>query len=264
MPRLQITANVTQEESTAVQREFSMRGKWTVNSENYNSPNGASVLVLESRDEVAFGPKIFSASITTGNNKSIELSNKSGKHRFLSPGRYGRGYDHWDGDPWSPDSSKVALFDFLQREPGSLGGGSLLNVSTREWTRFADGPGVWSHHMWSPTGDHYLFRDLKNWYILNATTGQSRHLAAVNRYPCHAYFLSADHVLILEDSSKVLSVETLEVLTEEKHRDAELYTSDRYSLYDPDGNRVLLGVGVSIGEIVTCRKWYAIAIVERD
>lgn len=263
MPSLKITASVTQEECAAVQREFSTRGQWTLDRETYNSPNGKSTLVLDCKNEIAFGPMVFAASVKTADKKSVKLSSKSGTNSFLSPGRYGQGYDHWDGDPWSPDSSQIAIFDFLQRGSGGIGGGSLFSVSSGKWTRFADGPGVFSHHMWSPSGEHYLFRDLKSWYILNATTGQSRHLAAVNRYPCHAYFLSADHVLLIEDSFRIMSVETLELLTEESHPDVELGT-DRYSLYDPKGNRVLLGVGTSIGEVVTCRKWYAIEVIEMD
>jgi hypothetical protein len=264
MPGLKITANVTQEECAAVQREFFTRGEWTLDRERYNSPNGESALVLESKGEIAFGPRMFAAYIRTENEKSVELSSKSGKHSFLSPGRYGQGYDHWDGDPWSPDSNQIAIFDFLQRQPSSFGGGSLFDVSSGKWTRFADGPGVWSHHMWSPTGGHYLFRDLKNWHILDATTGKSRHLAAVNRYPCHAYFLSADHVLLLEDSFRIMSVKALELLAEESHPDVDLHASDRYSLYDSKRNRVLLGVGTSIGEVVTCRKWYAIEMVAME
>lgn len=259
---IKITANVTQDECAAVQRKFSARGEWTWDCETYHSPDGESNLVFDFKDEIASGPKMFAASIRAGNGKSVELSSKSGKRNFLSPGRYGQGYDHWDGDPWSPDSSQLAIFDFLQRGSDGSGGGSLFTVSSGKWIRFVDGPGIFSHHMWSPNGEHYLFRDMKNWYILNTMTGQTRHLAAVNRYPCHAYFVSADHVLIIEDSIRIVSVQTLELLAQDGGSAMELGGADRYSLFDSKRNRVLLGVGTSIMEIVTCRTWYSIEAVE--
>lgn len=263
MLRIKVTANIKQEECAAVQREFSTRGEWALDREKYNSSDGESSLVLDCKDEIAFGPKMFAASIRTGNRKSVELSSKSGKHSFLSPGRYGQGFDHWDGDPWSPDSTKIAIFDFLQHGSVGSGGGSLFTVSSGRWTRFVDGPGIFSHHMWSPDGGHYLFRDMKNWHILNAMTGETQHLATVNRYPCHAYFLSADRVLIIEDSVRIVSAQSLELLAEES-KSEELRSSDRYSLFDSKRNRVLVGVGTSIRDIVTCRSWYAVGAVETD
>lgn len=260
MPSLKITADISQDESTAVQHEFSSRASWTWDREEYIAPNGKAMLELQLRDEIAFGLRLFSASIKTRDGNSVELSSNVGARKFLSPGRYGQGYDHWDGDPWSPDASQIAIFDFRRHGADGFGGGNLFDVASRKWTRFADGSGVLSHHMWSPNGKHYLFRDMKDWYILNITAGKSRRLSSINQYPRHAYFLSENHLLVIDKSLRILSTESLELLAEENHPELER-SSDRYSFYDAKSNRILMGIGTSIRDVVVCDKWYAIEAV---
>jgi len=261
MPSLRITTGVSQEESTAVQRRFLTRGSWTQERESYFSPNRELILGLELKTETASGLRLFAASLETRSGRRSTVSGNKLSKQFLSPGRYGRGYDHWNGSPWRPDSSQIALFGFDANGSRGYGAGSLFDVSSRKWTRFSEGPSLLSHHMWSPTGEYYLFRDMRNWYLLDVKIGQSRRLSEVNGYPRHAHFVADDLILLMEDSFRVISAENLDLLAEESHPEINNVGSDRYSFYDDESNRVLLGVGTSILDFVISDNWYAIEVI---
>lgn len=260
MATLQIQGNVSQEESSAVQRSFDTRGQCTGERETYISPDRKSTLDLEFDSEIPFGPRLFTGNLRSKEGVQSSLWRGMQSPRFLSPGCYGRGYDHWSGDPWSPDSRQIALFRFKGSKAAAVGEGGFLDVDSKRWIPFWESTGILSHHMWSSRSTYYLFRDLKSWYVLTVSSKQIRHLSIVSDYPRHCYFVSDKYVLLLEGNCRVLSAESLELLCERDFSEISAAGTDVYSLYDPGNDRVLFGVKASIRDVVFCEKWYAVKV----
>lgn len=243
----------------AAQRYFHARADCDSKHERYISPNGEFVLELELKEELRFGPKLFSATVNSAKGDRPPWKIKSSL--FISPGCLGRGYDHWSGEPWNHDSSRVVLFEFSSKGGEGKGKGSFFDLEQQGRREIATASGQLSHHMWSPQSRYYMFRDQRHWHIFDLARSESRVLATLNDYPRHCYFTSDDQILLLEDSLKLISTESLKILDEQPWAHSSQRQTDRYSFYDPIERRVLIGFKVSIGQFISAREWNSIEVI---
>jgi hypothetical protein len=267
LPRVQIVSDVSPQDALSVQQRYFSRGNWTENRETYRAPDGQNFLDLSLKEEKRFGPALFNAAIVSEDGHRFNLSRHFNLSRIqvFSSGCYGRGFDHWAGDPWSPDSSKVALFqaDVTNRAVNTTA--AYFNVAEREWSEIISSPTMLSHHMWSPSGRNYLYRSLDTWFLVNNESLAVRPVGkSAWKYPKHCYFVSDDYILMLEGRCRLLTTESLDVVWDTPL--PEDVGSGAYSLLDPANGRVFLGVNPSLAipplsELVTASKWYAFEVV---
>jgi hypothetical protein len=213
-------------------------------------------------EEKHFGPKLFTVAIVSENDDRLTLRKRlsPSPRKVFSEGCYGRGFDHWAGDPWSPDSRHVVLFQADVSGGTVKTSASLFDVARRQWTEILSLPEVASHHMWSPGGTSYLFRGASTWHLIDLGNLRARVVGKMfGDYPRHCYLISEEHILLLEGSCKLLSVKSLETIWEEPLPDDP--TLRAYSLFDPTNRRVYLGINPSLvvpslNEFVTAARWY--------
>lgn len=252
-----VTADAS--EVATIQERFLATGTFDAGRETYRSPDGRSVLVLAAHSEQPFGAVLFKATVrgTGGSSKrAVRLKGRL----FVSPGRFGAEYDHWSGSPWSEDSNRVALVEV--RKPKSY----EVHVFDREGggdqTLARDGE-IFAHHMWSPDGAHYLYRDRSSWHLHSFADGRAAVVSTGHRFPKHCYFVRGGAgLLLVEDEDLVARLMTCEPLKQVAERPVAplLKPGEKvtFSLPHPETDRVFLGVNPRFERVPTCERWLAI------
>jgi hypothetical protein len=259
---IKIVPNVDESEVLALQHQFASRAPCSWQSETYVSNTGDLSLALVYEGELRFGPAFFSAAIkSVSQNQSGKTLRKFRFQKFLSPGCFGQKFDYWAGDPWSGDDKHLALVE-VETKSSPRSKALILDTDGGKRT-LKELEGILAHGMWSRNSQYYLYRDFRNWYHYNLSTKTSSVIFQGTSFPRHCYFIGKQGlILLLEDSYRIMSSDSLRILCQLPLEENEV-KADRYSLYDPFHDRVLVGINPTFrraGIHVRCEKWKAIAV----
>lgn len=264
MGEIEITENVTSEYATRVLQHYLLH--YSVDEaragELYRSPDMTKVLLLKQIDEIPWGPSIYSGEVRTLTNERAfgTTGLRFGSRRFLSPGAFGLGYDHWSGSPWSADSRHLALVETMGPKYETS---RLIRIDCEGYRRITvmEITGVLGHHMWSSSRD-YLFRDMTRWYLHSHNSKKVDIVYTGRAFPKHCYFdHSGERVILLDDDLRIriLAIDSLkQIATASMKRYLRKDEAISFSVPDPFEDRVLLGTNARFGEQTTSDKWLAV------
>jgi hypothetical protein len=154
--------------------------------ETYVSPDGQCRMVLTPTGDTAFGPTYFEARLLAPNRREGRL-----RGYFLSPGRFGRGFSQFGGNPFSPDSTRVALVAVDSRSANFQGQVLKTGSGDKGWDYRVSGPLL--HHSWSPSSNFWLAQQYGTWLVFNPPSQTPLRIAVGTRsFPKHAAFCESD------------------------------------------------------------------------
>ena len=232
--------------------------------EVYGSPDKAKCLFLKQRGEKPFGFAYFSGRVCRLHGGSVpgKTLRRFWLRRLLSPGTFGRHYDHWSGSPWSPDADYLALAETAgaKFEAFKI---RLVQCASGRIVTIAKSGDLLTHHMWSSAGD-YLFRSMTSWHLYSRKSKEVRIVYKGSSYPKHCYFEhSGDGLILLDDEwmTRLLACDSLKPIAsvsvrEYLHGDEQI----NYSLLDPFENQVLLAVDAQFGMLARSDRWLAVKV----